>query len=150
MTHLHQRVDEKEPQKAESPRATQGRCSLLRHLACKSKELAGLLLKTQFNRLRGVCQLSSIQDTISKQQSPHGLDSECVGAAVCVNFHLSSLQRLSGPDGICPAHPSLARIAQHHGSHRYSAVTPLFQQSGTPTFCAILHGRGSIVKRGWQ
>lgn len=57
-------------------------------------------------------------------------------------FYLSSFQRLLGPDGISPAHPSLTLDAHDCGSDSFLITTQLSQQRGTPACCTLLNGRG--------
>lgn len=60
-------------------------------------------------------------------------------------FYLSSFQRLLGPDGISPAHPSLTLDAHDCGSDSFSITTQLSLLRGTPACCVLLNGRGLMV-----
>lgn len=118
-------------------------------LHARAKSSLACFWKHWFNREMGVCQVSCIQEfeySISKQHTV------CmwVGQRVCgcksiCKFSLTSFQRLLGPDGIAPAHPSLTLDAHDCGSDSFSTTTQLSQQRGTPACSLLLNGRGLMV-----
>jgi len=63
------------------------------------------------------------------------------GCKCMLKFYLSSFQRLLGPDGISPVHPSLTLDTHDWGSDSFSITTQLSQQRGTPACCILLNGR---------
>lgn len=93
----------------------------------------------------GVSQIFCIQEFKNKpEHTVHVNCVERVHECKC-KFSLSSFQRLLGPDGISPAHPSLTLDAHDCSSDSFSITTQLSQQRGTPACCILLNGRGAMV-----